>query len=379
MNDHYSIARRRIVTFFIIATLTLGGLELGLRLAERMLSSSSPLFKALEMGLRYKGELFWQELFVTSYSKGCRLGRDAPDSFLGWSPRSNFHVVVENNTYTHNEMGVRASHPFVRDPSKRLVLTIGDSFTYGVDVGDNDTWPALLEAQDSRLQVINMGVAAYGIDQMCLRLENALKTLKPDLVVVAFIGDDLERALVGYRDFKKPRFDLHDEKLVLVNTPIPPMEEVYHQAKADLDRRSSIKLAILAYNFTCEFSAWRLRDRLSARIFERMIESCRVAGAEFLLAYLPYGEELTNPSIKLYGEEFFEIFSATHTSAALNLRRIFLDNQRKSFSKGHYSRSENEIVAKAAHEYLISARFFEGRSGLTQQSPSKSTVGTSQL
>lgn len=64
------------------------------------------------------------------------------------------------------------------------ILAVGDSCTWGEDVGDTDTWPAQLQRLTGR-RVLNGGVTGFGFDQIVLRTERQFAALdrKPWLVV----------------------------------------------------------------------------------------------------------------------------------------------------------------------------------------------------
>ena len=55
--------------------------------------------------------------------------------------------------------------------SNKVVLTVGDSFTFGDQVSDKDTWQSCLNDKESRYFFINGGVGGYGILQSILRAE----------------------------------------------------------------------------------------------------------------------------------------------------------------------------------------------------------------
>jgi lysophospholipase L1-like esterase len=101
------------------------------------------------------------------------------------------------------------------------ILAAGDSFTYGAEVDDADTWPVALQSILGQ-PVVNAGVNGYGIDQIVLRAEKVARTLHPGTIVVAFIDDDLRRAeLSRVWGANKPYFDIAGESLILRNVPVP--------------------------------------------------------------------------------------------------------------------------------------------------------------
>jgi hypothetical protein len=87
---------------------------------------------------------------------------------------------------------------------------LGDSFTYGIGVADDETFSARLEALDPRLEVLNTGVNGYGTAQELLLLRDQGLALRPDVVVVVFFWNDLGN------NYKQPfsRFVLKDGALV---------------------------------------------------------------------------------------------------------------------------------------------------------------------
>jgi hypothetical protein len=109
-------------------------------------------------------------------------------------------------------------------PDSRLgprILAVGDSFTYGADVGDNETWPANLEAL-SQTTVWNAGVGGYGLDQSILRAMSLVPRYKPDLVIVGLFTADVERCQMSFfSGAAKPYFAVSQGQLVLKNTPVP--------------------------------------------------------------------------------------------------------------------------------------------------------------
>ena len=55
-------------------------------------------------------------------------------------------------------------------PDGSVILAVGDSFTFGDEVKDDETWPAHLQQLLGR-RVLNAGVSGYGFDQIVLRAE----------------------------------------------------------------------------------------------------------------------------------------------------------------------------------------------------------------
>ncbi len=81
--------------------------------------------------------------------------------------------------------------------AKTKVLVLGDSFTHWNQGGDS--WPDLLQAELARrghdsLAVLNLARGTYGVLQMLDLAADAVESERPDLVLLAAIGDDFSRA-----------------------------------------------------------------------------------------------------------------------------------------------------------------------------------------
>ena len=138
------------------------------------------------------------------------------DPLLGWSARPNF-VSGEFGTLDY---GIRKNSDRDEQLTPGAVLAVGDSFTEGAEVVNEDTWPAQLE-RTLGVRVINAGIGAYGVDQAILNAERLLPILKPRAVLVGIYEHDILR--VGYRSYgaPKPYFEQENGVWVHRNSPVP--------------------------------------------------------------------------------------------------------------------------------------------------------------
>ena len=147
-----------------------------------------------------------------------RPSRYVHDDQLGWASRPG-HVEPE---LTIDLAGLRMTGPTA--PHVRTmapVLAVGDSFTFGEEVSDQDTWPSKLQARTGR-RVLNGGVSGYGLDQIVLRAENLTVLHKPEFVVLSFIADDVDRTEMRRLWWRnKPWFVTTSDGLVLKGIPVP--------------------------------------------------------------------------------------------------------------------------------------------------------------
>lgn len=145
----------------------------------------------------------------------------------GWMQRGK-HLIHVGPKGTRG----RVLYPLPKPKGSARVLCMGDSFVWGSEVGDKQTWPYLLE-QESDIEAPNLAVGGYGLDQTLLRLRKEGAALRPDVVIFGCMlasagrhGNRIPGRLMP-RDAGpqvKPRFLLQDGALKLV--PIPYQDEL---------------------------------------------------------------------------------------------------------------------------------------------------------
>jgi hypothetical protein len=149
------------------------------------------------------------------------------DSELGWRNRPNVklpNLYGRGVGFSTNALGLRAVEDYSADvPSGRYrVVFLGDSFTMGYGVADDETYPAQIEALCPQIQSVNMGLGGYGLDQDYLWYKRDGERIRADALVVAFIAQDFyrmsDRRFLGYA---KPVLKAQDGKLSVENVPVP--------------------------------------------------------------------------------------------------------------------------------------------------------------
>jgi hypothetical protein len=299
--------------------------------------------------------LSWQRTFLKTYQPGqiVYAGIHQPHQTRGWSMIPSARVVYDEHAYTSNRDGFRSLRDFADVQNRYEVIVVGDSFTFGDGLSDNQTWPYLLEQREPRLNVLNMAGTGYGVDQMYITLRENIGRYRPRLVIGAFISDDLERSLLPFRDYKKPRFVLKGNELVLTNTPIGSQDEVYREALATADDMSPIQLVNLARGLKWRFTQSTTPcdphgecTTLNTRLFEEMARTSAAHDAEFMMLYLPYGREIADPQGARDGEVFFDSYRRSHRSIDFfNPRQAFLAASIPK-SPAHYAVPETALLAQ---------------------------------
>ena len=153
------------------------------------------LFAVAELGVRVYGhfvnlpdvEFHWMNYATTAEDP---LHPYLPDPITGFVHKPGRYTawgvpitIVSDST---------RSNGTARPDSATMILALGDSFTWGYEVGDAETWPAQLERKLD-ISVINGGVAAYGFDQVVLRGEQLTQEYLPEIAIISLIPDDIGR------------------------------------------------------------------------------------------------------------------------------------------------------------------------------------------
>ncbi len=145
------------------------------------------------------------------------------DRELGYVPAAGLHdLPYDGARVSTNSAHMRGAReiPRERDGAPRVVA-VGDSYTFGQCVDDDETYPAVIGRVLPGTEVLNLGVMGYGQDQALLRLLRDGLPYQPDAVVFGFHPSNPRRNMVSFRGWAKPRFRLEQGELVLENVPVP--------------------------------------------------------------------------------------------------------------------------------------------------------------
>lgn len=204
-----------------------------------------------------------------------------------------FRVAPGTLLYGHpvNSHGfLDAEHPWKKTPGTRRVVVVGDSFVYGM-VPYPDNFVTLVDDAFPNVDVLNLGIAAIGIDQYPAVLANEGLPRDPDLVIVCFfLGNDFfdytsERiASSSYLlTFLRYIFEIRPQMLgrsperALYDDDAPTFKE---KAYARILRRKDKLFRVDTPSFAPELPR-------VARRFAEIAELCERSGADLLVVLLP--------------------------------------------------------------------------------------------
>lgn len=156
------------------------------------------------------------------------------DPELGWlrrpnteetvrDPRGDWHVSVDSRGARREPLAAPGG----------VISAYGDSFTFGHEVDDDETWPHYL-SERLGTRVDNWGQSAWGPDQALLRLARNLPHERTAVVVLAIMSENIARLMNCYRPFLtgdaamkmafKPMLVLDDDELVWQPNPLARAE-----------------------------------------------------------------------------------------------------------------------------------------------------------
>ena len=212
------------------------------------------------------------------------------DETVGWKLQpgevldatSDFEV-----SYSIGPDGWRSTSNEGDEAARFTAVFVGDSFTFGTGVEDDETFVSLLgETPDWR--ALNFGMSGFGVDQMWQTLVHAGLEQQPKLVVASFVLDDLDRSMTAYRYrngwIPKPTFVIEDGELVPRGPEHAPGKLVRWFERSTrlggLWRRAASKLELA--------TGFGERWALNRALFEAMRDATRRQGAELVVVFIPY-------------------------------------------------------------------------------------------
>jgi hypothetical protein len=171
------------------------------------------------------------------------------DPAIGWAPGPARRSA--DGLYASSVEGVRSEHPGERllteDPGVRIALT-GDSFAFSEEVSHGQSLHEhLRRALGDGHRVVTFGVPGYGVDQAVRRYERDARPWRPQVAILQFVQDDINRIGSVYLfnkpdwalPFVKPRYVLEGGTLVAMEPPAPDAafaaQSVFDLPHLDLD------------------------------------------------------------------------------------------------------------------------------------------------
>ena len=285
---------------------------------------------------------------------------DIYDPSTGWRSKPNLRDVrvFDNKILNTNSKGFRGKKdfPYTKDKDRLRILILGDSFTFGDEVSDDETYSYFLQQMLPHTEVINMGVHGYGHDQMLIILRELGVKYEPDIVILGFLPLDMRRNLLHFRDFAKPRFVLEKGELTLTGVPVPHPEDIL---RWDWVRPRIVDVFSLMRHRVKTVLGLRAKEieHITTAILKEMIKVIESVPAIPVLAYLPRAREIASDIAMTPGEAYmFSMCQLNDKAKCFSTRPHFAEKRTKGAafkSTGHWEPAGHHAVAEAIKNYLI--------------------------
>ena len=266
-----------------------------------------------------------------------------------------------------NSKGLRGitECPYARVSGRERILVLGDSFTFGTDVSDDETYSHYLEADLPNTEVLNLGIQGYGQDQMLLYLKEEGVKYHPDIVLIGFAHMDIHRNLWKFFAYAKPKYDLTRNGLELTNVPVPTPEEVLAEEPY---RSKAVDTAVILTNKIRWALGLTERDarQLTLPILDEIVATTHSIGATPVFVYLPAYEEVDDLSDTMSeNEHYLDDYCRKRNLACLFLRPRFVSAAKNGVrleSHFHWTPEMHKMAAEQIAKFLVAK-------GLIQTTP----------
>jgi hypothetical protein len=101
-----------------------------------------------------------------------------------WKPNLGFSIVI-------NAQGFRMEKDLDIPKRRQRVLCLGDSYTFGPHLNNQDTFPAILGRLRPDLEIINAGIVGYTITDQASLFRESAKLAAPDVTVLQVCDNDV--------------------------------------------------------------------------------------------------------------------------------------------------------------------------------------------
>jgi len=301
-----------------------------------------------ELFLRSKGYQPYSRTYPGQYPDEPGVEWVQYDPALGWTIAPDF-VPGEINA-----QGFRDTKDFAQlsgTSDKTRIMVIGDSFVFGATVEAEETFPSVLQAELSdNYEVFNLGVPGWGVDQMYLAYHQYKDIIEPDIVILAFIDDDIDRMLESFRIWEKlnkPSFTIDNGELV----PRTPLSQ------PGLYFNEMVGKSVFLSNIVREFYLVTEAKPVLDYMLHDIDQDVKERGGRFIVIRIPTRDQ--DDAIKVLRRRLLNLdqmlanTEATHLEPVQKLTQV--PNWRKELyaRDGHLNNVGNQLLA----EFILEEAF----------------------
>ena len=319
------------------------------------------------------------------------------DKDLGWGYKpgaKGIKITSEFDVeYSINSKGIRDKEISIEKSNHEFrVLALGESTVFGEGVNYGGRFTEIIEKSLDNVEVINMGVQGFGMDQSFLQLKRDGFKFKPDLIILFIIKVFLERCKDTMMAGRfKPRFVLNANKDGIILQDLNFVKEKFSKKipselnnssnekaensnkKNDLIRKSKTLILLNYYrkrknikteleerdkNFWSNFSKLHLREtkdrkRYKEEDFKKLIyfllkkykDACEKHGIDFLIVYMePCKIDYLKDFCKERGISYLDLSIVLNNASRFKPLRFEIDP--------HYNEFTHRVIGEYVSDYL---------------------------
>ena len=296
----------------------------------------------------------------------------------------NVSVQIETIEYSTsvrtNSIGLRGAE-LTSDPETIRVLTVGDSFTLGLQVEEEQTWQSGLSVSLSQdlgrpVELLNAGVDGYGTLQATAQMERLARQTGAKFAVLAFyLGNDFrDNAILDQRRSfmrSRPPIGAQDESASRGSAALAKASRLYATwLAASQVRRNASDFRIVEYAdemtpFISEQALTRLLSNTQEAI-EGFEAACADLEITCTIALIPpawlVNNDRTETTLELFGLENNLGGFGAPADAVIGSTELPVVNLTEALSASqgnyltfdpHWSATGHEIVARTLHPALL--------------------------
>lgn len=207
-----------------------------------------------------------------------------------------------------NSLGLRDPREPSEVRNKKVILILGDSFTYGTGVKYLDSYPAQLEKKlkaerpDNDYVVINAGSPGMDTQLAYRRLVEIFKYYEPEYVIVGFTSGDIIQNRIAYEHSRRASLKKRTGLVTNIAWAGNDMQDTIHEREKDMPILILIRSYLMINSNAAKIIAYYYKN--------------------YLIKYVKPPESLLNMSVGPDNEEEFEI-----TARFLDKINIFLSGR----------------------------------------------------
>ncbi|MGZ4903996.1 MAG: hypothetical protein ACXV5I_04215 [Halobacteriota archaeon] len=322
---------------------------------------------------------------------------------IGWLYVPNQFKRMPDPTHPYfirtNNQGFRSNFAFEKEcQGKKRIIFLGDSFTAGDGVANEDRFSDLTMASIGNLECYNFGLTASGTDQQVVIYERIAQQFDHDILFLGFsmhditrLGSELtwraNRVRPEFLVLPKPYFYEEEGKLQLGNIPVPHHRmlrslgddktggivrlakrfyELSGRSPGDLGRwaresQSYLSELLLSYATRNNYGRYYTETDENWRLMEKIIRRL-IADSEnrpIILCPIPEVRALSSVFASTYQSLFERLQNEFENVIFLDLAEYVKNYARKdrhdmmSLSTDHFTKLGNFIASNAIKECLI--------------------------